>query len=71
MNLVLAGKARAVLRGQFAVGWDDIEAVLEPVLRHRIIPSFAAQSEGMTPESIIRRIVEETPRPGAAVRARV
>jgi MoxR-like ATPase len=65
MNLVLAGKARAVLRGEFAVGWDDIDAVAEPVLRHRIILNFAAQSEGMTPEQLVTRLIEETPKTAA------
>jgi MoxR-like ATPase len=62
MNLVLAGKARALLRGEFAVGWDDIDAVAEPVLRHRIILNFAAQSEGVTPEQLIARLIQETPK---------
>ncbi len=62
MNLVLAGKARAVLRGEFAVGWDDIDAVAEPVLRHRILLNFAAQSEGLTVEGLIGRLIRETPK---------
>jgi MoxR-like ATPase len=65
MNLVLAGKSRAVLRGEFAVSWEDIDAVLEPVLRHRIVLNFAAQSEGKTPEELIARLIEETPRAGS------
>lgn len=66
MNLVLAGKARAVLRGQFAVGWDDIDAVAEPVLRHRLILNFAAQSEGITPQQLISRLIQETAKTQAA-----
>jgi MoxR-like ATPase len=66
MNLILAAKARAILRGQFAVGWDDIDAVAEPVLRHRLILNFAAQSEGVTPEQVIGRLLEETPKAEAA-----
>ncbi len=66
MNLILAGKARAVLRGEFAVGWDDIDAVAEPVLRHRLILNFAAQSEGTTPAQVIERLVRETPKTEAA-----
>ena len=62
MNLILAGKAHAVLNGEFAVGWDDIDAVAEPVLRHRLVLNFAAQSEGITPEQIIARLLEETPK---------
>jgi MoxR-like ATPase len=66
LNLILAGKARAALNGQFAVGWDDIDAVAEPVLRHRLILNFAAQSEGITPEQIIARLIEQTPKTQAA-----
>jgi len=66
MNLILAGKARAVLNGQFAVGWDDIDAVAEPVLRHRLILNFAAQSESVTPEQLVTRLIEETPKTEAA-----
>ncbi len=62
MNLILAGKAHAVLNGQFAVGWDDIDAIAEPVLRHRMILNFAAQSEGVTPEQVIAKLIEETPK---------
>jgi MoxR-like ATPase len=61
MHLVLAAKARAVLRGEFAVGWDDIAAMAGAVLRHRLILNFAARSEGLGPEHIIGRILAETP----------
>jgi MoxR-like ATPase len=44
--LIVAGKARALLRGRFHVAIEDIQAVAKPVLRHRIIPNFAARSEG-------------------------
>jgi MoxR-like ATPase len=69
MNLILAGKARAALRGIPAVGWDDIDAVLEPVLRHRIVLNFAAQSEGIAPEVLVRRLIEETSKTGARAAA--
>jgi MoxR-like ATPase len=67
MNLILAAKARAVLRGQWGVGWDDIEAVAESVLRHRLILNFAAQSEGVTPERLIADLISQTPRTGGAL----
>ena len=66
LNLILAAKARAVLRGEFTVGWDDIDAVAEPVLRHRLILNFAAQSEGIVIEDLIARLVQETPKTQAA-----
>jgi MoxR-like ATPase len=61
LNLVLAGKARAALRGRCHVSIDDIRALCPPVLRHRIIPNFAARSEGMTPDALIAKLVEEIP----------
>ena len=61
LNLVLAGKARAALRGRAHVSIDDIKALCPPVLRHRIIPNFAARSEGMTADTLIERLLEEIP----------
>src|ERR1043165_1469233 len=48
LNLILAAKARAMLNGQFYVSCDDVSASALPIFRHRIIPNFAAQSEGVT-----------------------
>ena len=59
LNLILAGKARAALRGRCHVSEEDIRAICLPILRHRIIPSFAARSEGMTPDTLIERLLEE------------
>ncbi len=61
-QLVLGGKVRAVLRGRFHVTLDDIEALAYPVLRHRIVPTFNAEAEGIPVDDIIRRILEATPR---------
>ena len=61
LNLILAGKARAALRGRCHVSTDDVKAVCLPILRHRIIPSFAARSEGMTSDSLIEKLLEEIP----------
>jgi MoxR-like ATPase len=61
LNLILAGKARAALRGRCHVSVDDIRELCLPVLRHRIIPSFAARSEGMTSDSLIETLVGEIP----------
>ena len=59
--LVLGAKARALLQGRTHVAVDDIQALAAPVLRHRIVVGFAAESEGVTPDTIIRRIIESTP----------
>ncbi len=60
--LILAGKARAILQGRYYVSCDDVEAAALPVLRHRIICNFAAQSEGITPDEITRRLLASTPK---------
>ncbi len=61
LNLILAGKARAALRGRTHVSIEDIQAVCLPVLRHRIIPNFAARSEGMTSDILVERLLKEIP----------
>lgn len=61
LNLILAGKARAALRGRTHVAIEDIQAVSLPILRHRIVPSFAARSAGMTPDVLIERLLKEIP----------
>ena len=61
LNLILAGKARAALRGRTHVAIEDIKALCLPVLRHRIIPSFAARSEGMTGDALIEKLLDEIP----------
>jgi MoxR-like ATPase len=61
-NIVLASKVRAVLRGRFHVTDDDIEALALPVLRHRIVPTFNAEAEGIKVDDIVKRIVKAVPR---------
>jgi len=61
-QLVVGGKVRAVLRGRFHVTMEDIEALAYPVLRHRIVPTFNAEAEGVKVDDLIRRALEETPR---------
>ena len=62
--LVLAAKARAVLESRIHVASSDIRAAAVPVLRHRIITNFAADSEGLTPMNIVEKLLEEIPEPG-------
>jgi MoxR-like ATPase len=59
--LLLGGKARALLRGRTYVSTEDIEALAHPVLRHRIVPNFTAESEGITADLVLRRLLENTP----------
>jgi MoxR-like ATPase len=61
--LVLAGKARALTSGRYHVSFDDIRALAHPVLRHRIITNFHAQSESVTTDDIVDRLLEVVPLP--------
>ncbi len=61
LNLILAGKARAALRGRCHVSIDDVRSLCLPVLRHRIIPNFAARSEGETSDTLIAKLIEAVP----------
>jgi MoxR-like ATPase len=55
--LVLAGKARALLHGRFHVTEADLDAVAVPALRHRVVPNFAAQAEGLDADAVLARIL--------------
>jgi MoxR-like ATPase len=61
--LVLGGKARALTNGRYHVSFDDIRSLTHPVLRHRIITNFHAQSEGVTTDAIVDRLLEAVPLP--------
>jgi len=62
LNLILAAKAHAILRGQIYVGCDDVAEVAPAVLRHRLIPNFAAQSEAVASDDIVRMILQKVPK---------
>ena len=57
MNLILAAKAHAALRGRNHVAGEDVIAVAPPIMRHRVILNFAAQSEGVTVDDVIGRLL--------------
>jgi MoxR-like ATPase len=61
--LVLAAKARALMAGRYHVSVADIKALAAPVLRHRIITTFYADSEQVTPDTVITRLLEVVPPP--------
>ena len=61
--LILGGKARAVTRGRYHVSFDDIQALANPVLRHRVLLNFHAESEGITPDQIVDQLLEAVPLP--------
>ena len=59
--LILGGKARALLYGRTHVSTEDIAALAKPVLRHRVVVNFAAQSDGVSSDDIIDKLLEATP----------
>ena len=59
--LILGAKSRALLQGRTHVTCEDVRALAKPVLRHRLVLSFTAESEGVTPDDLIERIVSVTP----------
>ena len=61
--LVMGGKVRALLKGRLHVTLDDIAALATPVLRHRIVPTFNAEAEGITTDDIVRKIIDAIPKP--------
>ena len=66
-QLILGSKVRALLKGRFAAKVEDVKALAHPVLRHRIVPTFNAEAEGITVESIIDRCLEGVPEKKEAI----
>ncbi|HWT45685.1 MAG TPA: AAA family ATPase, partial [Vicinamibacterales bacterium] len=61
--LILAGKARALMHGRYHVSINDVRALAHPILRHRIIPNFYAESEKINSDALVDRLLEAVPRP--------
>jgi MoxR-like ATPase len=61
--LVLAGKTRALMRGRYHVTYEDIRALTIPILRHRILLNFHAESDGLNSDEILRRLLDWKPAP--------
>ena len=58
--LILAAKAKAIINGKATPDTEDIKSMMLPILRHRIIPSFNAEADGMTRDSILKLIIDES-----------
>ncbi len=67
-HLILGGKARALMKGRSHVTFDDVRALAKPVLRHRVLINFHAESERVSTDEIIGRLLEavKPPRSGMA-----
>jgi MoxR-like ATPase len=61
--MVLTAKARALMRGRYHVTFEDVRAVAAPILRHRILLNFQAESDRLKQDDILRRMLEAVPAP--------
>jgi MoxR-like ATPase len=66
--LLLGAKAHALVQGRWAVAPEDVRRVALPVLRHRVLPTFAAEAEGLTVERLIAELLEHVPPPRSGIR---
>jgi MoxR-like ATPase len=64
--LILGAKARAALYGRAYASTEDVQAIVKPVLRHRIITNFNAEAEGMDSDKLVDRLLQSIPRPTEA-----
>jgi MoxR-like ATPase len=62
-HLILGGKARALMQGRYHVSFDDIRALAKPVLRHRVLKNFHAESERVTSDQVIEELLRAVPVP--------
>ncbi len=69
--LVLGAKARAILNGRYAALLEDVRAVAPAVMRHRIVTNFNAESEGVTQDDIIARLIAELPKTDEDYKVRI
>ncbi len=60
---MLAGKARALMHGRFHVSYEDIRALVVPIMRHRVLLNFHAESDRLTSDDILRRLLDWKPAP--------
>ncbi|MCH8938698.1 MAG: MoxR family ATPase, partial [Gemmatimonadetes bacterium] len=65
--MVLGGKARALMEGRYHVSFDDIRALAHPVLRHRILTNFHAESERITTDQLIDQLLGAVPMPSSGM----
>ena len=61
--LILGAKARALTEGRYHVSFEDIRALAHPVLRHRVLTNFRAESEGVSSDALIDELLKSVPMP--------
>lgn len=62
-NLILAGKARAIMSGRFAASVEDVKALAKPILQHRLILNYRAEAEGVTSTQLVDSLLQSTALP--------
>jgi MoxR-like ATPase len=65
--LVIGAKARALLHGRHHVAVKDIQALAKPILRHRVLPNFYAEAEGVSADRIVEQLLEAVPVPASGL----
>jgi MoxR-like ATPase len=63
MFITMAAKARALLAGRYHVSYDDVRALVLPILRHRVLTNFYAESDKITVDDVLRKLMAERPAP--------
>ncbi len=66
--LILTAKARALVKGRFAVTMEDLQGMALPVLRHRVLVNFKAEAEAITPDDVVREMLKLVERPKSPLR---
>ena len=61
--LVLGAKARALMKGRYHVSFEDVRALFVPILRHRVLLNFHAESEKVSTDDVLNQILEVKPAP--------
>ncbi len=61
--LVLAGKARALMHGRYHVAYEDVRALVLPILRHRVLVNFQAESDRETTDDLLKKLLDSKPEP--------
>ena len=62
-NLVLTSKARALMQNRVSVSYEDVQSMARPILRHRILLNFQAESDKLTQDDILKQLLEAVPQP--------
>jgi MoxR-like ATPase len=62
-NLVLTSKARALMQNRVSVSYQDVQSMMRPILRHRILLNFQAESDKLSQDDILKKLLEAIPPP--------